>query len=35
VLAPAATAFVDRLHRELNPERVRLLAARESKKGLR
>jgi hypothetical protein len=35
VLAPAATAFVQRLHRELNPERERLLAARESTKGLR
>jgi malate synthase len=35
VLAPGPIAFVDRLHRELNPERQRLLAARESRRGLR
>ena len=35
MLAPGAIAFVDRLHRELNPERERLLAARESRRGLR
>src|SRR5690349_6940911 len=33
VLAPDALAFVDRLHRELNPERERLLAAREGRRG--
>ncbi len=33
VLAPDALAFVDRLHRELNPERERLLAAREARRG--
>ena len=35
VLSPEALAFVDRLHRELNPERERLLAAREERRGLR
>jgi len=35
VLSAEALAFVDRLHRELNPERERLLAAREEKRGLR
>jgi malate synthase len=34
VLAPDALAFVDRLHRELNPERERLLAAREARRGV-
>ena len=33
VLSPDALAFVDRLHRELNPERERLLAAREARRG--
>jgi malate synthase len=33
VLSPEALAFVDRLHRELNPERERLLAARDAKRG--
>ncbi|MGN6799558.1 MAG: malate synthase A [Gaiellaceae bacterium] len=33
VLSADALAFVDRLHRELNPERERLLAARESRRG--
>jgi malate synthase len=33
VLSPDALAFVDRLHRELNPERVRLLQARDARKG--
>ncbi len=31
VLSAEALAFVDRLHRELNPERERLLAAREAR----
>ncbi len=35
VLAPEALAFVDRLHRELNPERERLLAARVERNGRR
>jgi malate synthase len=35
VLSADAFAFVDRLHRELNPERVRLLGAREARKGQR
>ena len=35
VLAPEALAFVDRLHRELNPERERLLAARAERNGHR
>ena len=35
VLAPEALAFVDRLHRELNPERERLLAARAERNGQR
>ena len=33
VLSPEALAFVDRLHRELNPERERLLAVREERRG--
>jgi malate synthase len=33
VLSREALAFVDRLHRELNPERERLLAAREARTG--
>ncbi|HEX6763239.1 MAG TPA: malate synthase A [Gaiellaceae bacterium] len=33
VLSPAALAFVDRLHRELDPERRRLLAARRAREG--
>ena len=33
VLSAEALAFVDRLHRELNPERERLLAAREARHG--
>ncbi|HEY1514279.1 MAG TPA: malate synthase A [Gaiellaceae bacterium] len=33
VLSADALAFVDRLHRELNPERERLLAARDSRGG--
>jgi malate synthase len=33
VLASDALAFVDRLHRELNPERERLLAAREERRS--
>jgi len=33
VLSPDALAFVDRLHRELNPERERLLAARLARRG--
>ncbi|HST15636.1 MAG TPA: malate synthase A [Gaiellaceae bacterium] len=33
VVSPEALAFVDRLHRELNPERERLLAAREARSG--
>ena len=32
VLSPEALGFVDRLHRELNPERERLLAAREARR---
>jgi len=35
VLSAEALAFVDRLHRELNPERERLLAAREERRGTR
>ncbi|MBA3841259.1 MAG: malate synthase A [Actinobacteria bacterium] len=34
-LSPEALAFVDRLHRELNPERERLLAERGVRRGLR
>jgi malate synthase len=34
VLSPDGLAFVDRLHRELNPERVRLLEVRDARKGL-
>jgi malate synthase len=33
VLSAEALAFVDRLHRELNPERERLVAAREARRG--
>jgi malate synthase len=33
VLSVEALAFVDRLHRELNPERERLLDARETRRG--
>jgi malate synthase len=33
VLSPEALAFVDRLHRDLNPQRERLLAAREARRG--
>jgi malate synthase len=33
VLSADALAFVDRLHRELNPERERLLAARDARLG--
>jgi malate synthase len=33
VLSPDALAFVDRLHHELNPERVRLLQVREERMG--
>ncbi len=33
VLSSQALAFVDRLHRELNPERLRLLAVREERRG--
>jgi malate synthase len=33
VLSTEAFAFVDRLHRELNPERERLLAARDARQG--
>jgi malate synthase len=33
VLSPEALAFVDALHRELNPERERLLAARGARQG--
>jgi malate synthase len=33
VLSREALDFVDRLHRELNPERERLLAAREERRG--
>jgi malate synthase len=35
VLSPEALAFVDRLQRELNPERERLLAARAERNGER
>jgi malate synthase len=35
VLSPEALAFVERLHRELNPERERLLAARKEREGQR
>jgi malate synthase len=35
VLSREALEFVDRLHRELNPERERLLAARDARKGQR
>ncbi len=35
VLTGESLAFVDRLHRELEPERQRLLAAREARKGER
>jgi malate synthase len=35
VLSREALAFVERLHRELNPERARLLAAREERRGQR
>jgi malate synthase len=35
VLSQEALAFVERLHRELNPERERLLAAREERRGTR
>jgi len=35
VMSREALAFVDRLHRELEPERRRLLAAREERKGAR
>ena len=34
MLSQEALAFVERLHRELNPERERLLAAREAKRGM-
>ena len=34
VLSPEALAFVDRLHRELNPERLRLLTMRERRAGV-
>ena len=34
MLSREALDFVDRLHRELNPERERLLAAREARRGL-
>ena len=33
MLSREALGFVDRLHRELNPERERLLAAREARRG--
>jgi malate synthase len=33
VLSPEALAFVERLHRELNPERERLLVARRERSG--
>jgi malate synthase len=33
VLSPEALAFVDALHRELNPERERMLAARGAREG--
>jgi malate synthase len=35
VLSSDALAFVDRLHRELNPERLRLLGVRDERKGRR
>jgi malate synthase len=35
VLSPEALAFVDRLHRELNPERERLLGARHERRAAR
>ncbi len=35
MLSAEALAFVDRLHRELNPERERLLADRDARRGLR
>ena len=35
MLSQEALAFVERLHRELNPERERLLAAREERRGAR
>jgi malate synthase len=35
ILSAEALAFVDRLHRELNPERERLLAARAERAGTR
>jgi malate synthase len=35
VLSVEALAFVERLHRELNPERERLLALRDARKGQR
>jgi malate synthase len=35
VMSPDALAFVDRLHRELDSERRKLLAAREERKGTR
>ncbi len=35
VLSAEALAFVDRLHRQLNPERDRLLARREGRRGER
>ncbi len=35
VLSEEALAFVERLHRELNPERERLLALRQERKGKR
>jgi malate synthase len=35
VVSTEALGFVDRLHRELNPERERLLAARDDRKGER
>jgi malate synthase len=34
-LSADALAFVDRLHRELNPERERLLAVRKEREGTR
>jgi malate synthase len=34
VLSPEALAFVDRLHRQLNPERERLLTIREERRGV-
>jgi malate synthase len=35
VLSPEALGFVEHLHRELNPERERLLAVREERRGQR